>query len=688
MTAPHAEEPVMTMPEIAELAGVRRPVVSTWRRRYPDFPAAAGEEAGSPLFRATDVLNWLVATGRANRADLEGDLRVYTLARLGSRMPRKDLVPTLTALICLRHLADEELYPDQVDAPLVRLRGLAASVDPGDTMLADEVKGLRDPTLASAVDELVEAAWGAEPALERILGVRDRLGAKDLSADRLAPALEGLVARLSDAAGLADRHGVLRLADPNAGIGDLIVAVARSLRDDQPLSVTAWCADEPHARLVRRRLAVRDLHEGGFDVRAGAPGPVIDAALVVTQLAYKPAEERNAERSFRELHSLLAALPPATVAIIIAPADTMAALDPGEEAGILRGELLATDAVKAAIRLPGGLMPYRPGYECALWVLTTEKQAGEPGRVLLADISDRQLSPALSDALATDVLAWRNRAYSGAAHAHVYTAPSLVRDLVSSSRPLLPDRSRPGGPLQKDVHERVARALELEQAVWEARPDDARLAGDLAAALTPEAPRTATIAELTRGGRSRSNDLSLRRGTRLEPELIDTDIDATSTHAIFGPAELTGESRYGRRRVDRISFAAAHPEAHLSSPGDVILSLAPRPAAAVDHAGLSVVEYPARVLRITERGKRNFTPRVLAALLNLAERADGAIRPAQRITELRLPLLPTAVLERFDRLLTEIEERHDRARRELDALHELREIAASGLADGTLTFHR
>ncbi|MGV2384735.1 MAG UNVERIFIED_CONTAM: hypothetical protein LOD86_05635, partial [Thermobifida fusca] len=65
---------LISMPEIAELAGVRRPVVTTWRRRHPDFPAPVGHRGGKPQFDAGEVVDWLVATGRGDRGDLQSKL--------------------------------------------------------------------------------------------------------------------------------------------------------------------------------------------------------------------------------------------------------------------------------------------------------------------------------------------------------------------------------------------------------------------------------------------------------------------------------------------------------------------------------------------------------------------------------------------------------------------------------------
>ncbi|WP_395106628.1 hypothetical protein [Actinomadura sp. SCN-SB] len=677
---------LMSMTEIAELADVKRPVVSTWRRRYPDFPQPATEERGQQLFDAARVVDWLVETGRAKRSEIEGDLRIHTLARLGARLPSSALIPTLTALICLRHLSGDEPLDDGAPGLMARLRERADESDPDDDLLASEIRGLRASWLPAAVDELVEAAWSTQGASERIMQVRDRLGAADLSSSRLDPVLESLVAGLADARARADRDGEVRLVDPYAGVGDLLIAVAGTLRDDQLLRVTACCGDPVAARLTRRRLAVRDVPEVEYEVRTDPEGCLDEATIVVTQLPYRPAEERSAALSLNALNDVLLPLPHGATAIVVAPADTTTALDPTSDAGVLRGQLLASGSVKAVIRLPGGLVPYRPGYELALWVLTADYAVGERGKVLLADVSDRALTSGLVDALITDVVAWRDERFDPDAHRRVHTVATPVSALIASPRPMLPRYLPSQDDLRWDVPERVARALELERVAWEARPDAPRLNSDLSAVPRPRPPRTATIAELSGGGRPKA--LSLRKGTRLPTGLIrpaSSTVNTTNSYAVFGPPEVLGESAPGSRRVDRIEFERTCPGARHSKPGDVIITTAPRPSAAVDHDGHSVVEFPARILRIEEGGRKHFTPRVLAALLDRAGRADGAIRPAQRLQELALPLLPPSEVKRLDRLLADLDDRQDRARREIAALDELRRIAATGLADGTLT---
>ena len=193
--------PLISMPEIAELAGVRRPVVTTWRRRHLGFPAPVEGGIAAPLFDARAVVDWLVATGRADRAQIEPELSLHTLAAFGVGLPGGDLVAMLTALICLRWLDDDEPL-DAGGSDIVAAAGRrAARVDPADDLLLSEIRQLPHSAgwLASAADDLIEAAWGCQGAVERIMAARHRFGAAELYAREVTPALAWLVARLSGA---------------------------------------------------------------------------------------------------------------------------------------------------------------------------------------------------------------------------------------------------------------------------------------------------------------------------------------------------------------------------------------------------------------------------------------------------------------------------------------------------------
>ncbi|QIS18484.1 hypothetical protein [Nocardia terpenica] len=670
---------------MADLAGVERPVISTWARRHPDFPKPVVGDHRHPLFDAREFADWLITTGRGTRKDIDGDLQSYTLTRLTAEFAPQPLVAHLTSLICLRHLNDDEPLDAGAEA-LSHLIRLGMHLDPANTMLQNEIASLSAEWLPAQVDDLIEASWGTTNAFERVMDLRERLGATDLTAVRLDSELVRLIALLTDAVTVADRdpEATAHIYDPYAGVGDLLITTAATLREDQPVHLTARCGDGYLARLTRRRLTVHDLHDGGFAVhsdQADHPG----ANIIVTQLPYRPAEERSAVESLKLLDDIAVQLHPGTVAVVVAPADTTGTFDPYSEAGRLRADLIP-GVVKAVIRLPGGLVPYRPGYEVSVWVLGADHKSHR-GEVLLADVTDRPLTHAVVDALITDIVTWSRPDYNPRAHAHIHAIRTPMKSLVSEARPLTPRHQLTELEFSHDVPERVARALDLERILQEARPDRPQLPSHVELVPSPSLPPVTTIHELTRGGRQRINLLSLRKGTRIHTEHVNAakHPHSSSSAMVIGAPELTGRSAPGDRRIDRIALTANYPSAQLSQPGDVIITTAPEPAALIDHEGHSVVQYPARVLRITEHGSRRFTPRVLAALLTRTPRVQGAIRAVQRIEEIRLPLLSEEAVERLDRLLAELDNRRQAIHRERTALDELQQLATQGLTDGTLT---
>jgi len=670
----------ISMPEIAELAGVHRPVVTTWRRRHRDFPAPIGGDAGRPLFDARQVVDWLVGTGRAERGQIEADLRLYLLGCLGAKMPAKDLVAAATALICLRHLDDELLQ----EYSIAQLKERAAEADPQDALLLSEIRALPDDAgwLASVVDELIEAAWGCRQAFERLLAVRGRLNVADLYVDAVTPELARLIAGLSGAREHAEEFGTVRVADPAARAGDLLVAVLGQLSEDSFPVLTGAEPDPFLARIARRRLVVHGIPPHDIDIRC--PGePPLPADVLVTRLPYVPLEERPQENPLAMVKELTDGLAPGQTTVVLGPADVLVdGLPPYRPAARTRNELLASGRVEAVIHLPGGLVPFRPGYQTALWVLRREEPSPWQGRVLLADVSDRALTDDVVETLIWDVVTWRRDGYQPNDHSRAIAVQVAVSSLTSSGVRLTARRL----PAIREVaaKETIARVNDLESELH--RVADPHVAprplvrSGLAVRESGSPVRTAAIGALVKTRR-----LIMVKGTRLAA----SDVIPDGKHAVLGAPEIVGASPLGARTVDRAVLAEKYPRARLTEPGDVIVTMSPRFGVHVDDDGFSVVEFPARILRIPEQERQQLTPRVLAALLaagHAGARAAGAVRPAARLDELCIPLLPPAEVRRLDELLAVADERRRLARREIDLLDEVCRIAATGLSDGTLTF--
>ena len=85
---------------------------------------------------------------------------------------------------------------------------------------------------------------------------------------------------------------------------------------------------------------------------------------------------------------------------MLGPASVLAGdLRPYSPAERARAKLLSSGMVEAIIRLPGGLVPFRSGYDVALWVMTSAYGSPYRGWVLRADVSDRELTGEVITAL-------------------------------------------------------------------------------------------------------------------------------------------------------------------------------------------------------------------------------------------------------------------------------------------------
>ena len=429
----------MSMAEIAELARVKRPVVTTWRRRYPEFPAPAAGDALSPLFDSRQVAEWLIGTGRDPECRIEADLSLHALAGLGAGLAAPDLVALLTTLICLR---DQDGEPAGAADGDLRdtLRRRAARLDPHDAYLCSELALLPADAerLAESVDELVEAAWGCRQAFERVMGAGQRFRVGRLYSRTVTPGLARLVAELSGARERA-RERTVTVRDPVAGPGDLLAAVADAVGPDYELILQAADADRYLARLAGRRMAVHGVAWTDLKLAVGgeAPDDWADPDVIVTQIPYLPGETRSPGQVIDRLDEIALQLAPGRTAVVLGPAGVLAGdLRPYSPAERARATLLSSGMVEAIIRLPGGLVPFRPGYDVALWVLTSAYESPYRGWVLLADVSDRELTGEVITALAEDVVTWRRDGYRPQAHTRAFGVQVRVGDLVDQLRPL------------------------------------------------------------------------------------------------------------------------------------------------------------------------------------------------------------------------------------------------------------
>ncbi|MDX3830971.1 hypothetical protein [Streptomyces europaeiscabiei] len=694
---------LVSMSEIAALARVRRPVVSTWRRRHPDFPTAVSENSGRPLFDGARVAEWLIASGLGNAdpTELRSELALFGVIALRERFTPWQLVEALGSLLCLRRLGRSRPLTDGVSDPSGDAEGdtalwaallhRAERIDAEDDFVLRELRSLDASAapLARLAEDLVEAAYDERGAYEWLLAARFRLGLDSLAADAVAPELRRLLTQLTDLRVRLEHGESLTLADPHARAGDLLVALLDDTEDRESVGILAADPDERLARITRRRLLLAGVSELDLDVQTGPDleERLADPDLVVTQLPYRPGEDRSVFAALAEVERVADLLRPGCTALVLGPADALVDALKDTEAAQLRSALLRSNVVESVIALPGGVLPFRPGYRPALWTLTRDPVPEAEGKVLLADISSEQLTTEVRARLAEDVLLWRAEGFrelDGHDPRYGRAVPVAVLDRAFGG-PLTPPAPPASAIWSDKVKERPALIAEAE-----ARLE--RATADMRAYEDGQGPYRGGV--LRRVGRLPGRTtlgklIAGHRVTRLPGHRVDDrHLDPDGHHAVLGPEEITGEQPVGVRRIDRLVLATEYDRVALTEPGDVVYTLTPRLGLYVDVDGFSVVAFPTRVLRVNRDAARPLTPRVLAALLGAARgtaRSPSAVRAARRIEDYQLPDLDPDEVLRFDALLSETERRERLLRAQTDALAEARRMTIAGLADGTLT---
>jgi hypothetical protein len=163
-------------------------------------------------------------------------------------------------------------------------------------------------------------------------------------------------------------------------------------------------------------------------------------------------------------------------------------------------------------------------------------------------------------------------------------------------------------------------------------------------------------------------------GTRVDEADVTTEADGGGR--VFGLAELHGGSDRGGRRIDRLVFAANHPRAQLTEPGDIVFCTGAKPAALVDKEGSAVVIYPARVLRISAKDPGGLLPELLAADINAAPTGNWRNWPVRT--------LPAAQRAPLAAALDELSRHRRAAEDRLARLQELTDLLMDGAARGRL----
>lgn len=542
----------LTLQDVADLAKVRRPVVSMWRKRPMvrgvslPFPEPVETVNGVARFDQDEIVDWLTRTGRGNNAEHGYDAPAIAV-------PEGVQLEDVVTLLCWHVLTGAELegtsHADRVRA--------ADEFDPDDTAIASEIRGLQVSDAALAyVDDLVEASLGPGDALVRVESGRLK---RDLGLRELTPLGVALLRCIIEAAAVhLEQDRVVLRAEGSVTALDVAEACG----------VAITTAD----RALRRRALIR-----GIDVREMTVGKRVSAMSLVGL---------GAVETLDQVDEVVLGLEPGDVAVLVGSAATLA----DELAGTLqrrRADALRVDNLVAALRLPRGL--WREAHRQALAVLVClgGANAEMPWVADLGAVDEIELTDVAAD-IAGALAQTENRAFR------------YARRMASS-------KMRAGGP----VVPRGVRAVRLGGADTATHVDAVHRATlvtttplDPLDVLVEPAQSNIQLQQRSLGELHAHKRLSVKRGRRIDP----ADASPEGTVRVL-PQELVGPIA-----LDPFDAARKYPHAARTEPGDVIFIEKPHPRAWVDPVGGAMVASPARILRLAESAEVG--PLVLATIIN------------------------------------------------------------------------
>ncbi|MFF8675797.1 N-6 DNA methylase [Streptomyces sp. NPDC015242] len=356
---------VVTLAEIARIAGVGRAAVSNWRRRYDNFPSPVGGTDTSPHFSLPQVEEWLRRENKLKTGLNPLDRLWPEYESLGDRKTAGLLV----AQVGLRQSGINA--GGQAVEPLL---------DQRQARLLERTLELADPDEKHTTFDLLLERW-----------LRTHVRQVTTTPVQLAR----LMAR---AAAMNHPKPVQTVLDPACGVGTLLVAAGRQWGADHAagLRFLGQDSDAVLVELAKARLAVRGFTERDLSNVSLAAGDTLrtdahPAAQADVVLSNPPSNERDwghaelatdprwvygqpprTEPELAWVQHVMASLAPGGVAVLVLP-PAVAARRAGRR---IRAGLLRSGALRAVIALPpGAAPPYSVGLH--LWILCAD---GAPGR--------------------------------------------------------------------------------------------------------------------------------------------------------------------------------------------------------------------------------------------------------------------------------------------------------------------
>ncbi len=616
--------PTLTLQDVADLARVRRPVVSMWRKRprvrgeLMPFPEPVEITEGVERFSRDDIVSWLQETGRGNNGEAHLDAPALST-------PDGASLEDLVTLLCLAVTTIQEL----ADTTAEDRANLAREADPRDQFLQREVIAMKPAaTTLSFIDDLIEASFGPGEALERLeqSRVRRALGTRDLTTGAL-----DVVRSVAEAcASYLDVEGVPLVH------GGTTTTLTLTLADYFAYLVVG--GDGPEQRALRRRASIR-----GVETATDAKSPNIRVLSVVGS---------EFDEALDEIDNVVLELSERELAVVLGPASLLCDELRGEHEHD-RSQTLRPGNLVVALRLLRGMCREAHRQALGLWVCSGR---GSTQRPLVADLAAFTDDESDAGDLAADVVGALD---DPGGRAFRYLRPHDLAQILSSSTPVVPRGVRAVRLATSDV-KRHAERINAATLVTSAPipPFDV---------LVAEAPGAMLVRRRSLGEMKGLGLVQVKRGSRIDPSYAD---DAGSVAVL----SATGTDSIA---LDPFDAARYYSRAARTEPGDVVFTERPRPRALVDEHGSSLVASPSRILRVSP--KAGVGPHAVAAIIN---------RLPDDATEWQtwsVPTLDADQVEQLDEALIEAAAYESSLHEHLNAVHSAITAMIDGVATGAVT---
>jgi type I restriction enzyme M protein len=486
---------LISMADIARLAGQSRATVGNWKSRNLDFPVERGRSARGPLYDRAEVTEWLESTNRLDKRS-PAVVAVWQLAdQLRGGMTTEDALPLILVLLAVMSISTpsdwQKIQASPRDELDFRLRSAVHSLFP----FAEEVmpRGkLPGGSVAEAIATVSRidrsnVALTADALFEQTARMSGHRGGEHLS----SASVRKLVVAIAEPVGA--------IYNPASGVGQLMVDLATNERSaatrlvGQEINSHVWAMAQLNLAIhgVKADIALGDVfaedrHPDFRADRVVALPPWSQKLTVADRLMGDPrwvwGEPGPNDGNAAWIQHCIYHLADGGRAVIVLP---NGALFEGGRAGRIRQRIVKAGLLDAVLALPPGLFPWT-GLACSVLVFAKRGPSadGGPAPTLMVDISDATdgqggRTAALTDGLIDEVTQLYRDWVAGAEPTLKNAAVAHFDELAANEFVIDPRRylSLPVAPsnLNETIRERAALLAQVNELSRESRTADDRL---------------------------------------------------------------------------------------------------------------------------------------------------------------------------------------------------------------------